>query len=433
MALKIIRMICCGMDVHKDIIVATIGITDPSTLVTEYLQETFNSFNSDLYRLGQWLTSHFCSDVCMESTGKYWVPVYNILEELGFTVCLAHPKYTKAIKGKKTDKRDSKWICNLYKYDLVRGSFIPPKAIRELREISRYYHKLIGMASSESNRYQNCLTVSNIGIGSIFTDVNGKSAKRVMEAVLNAEDPNKLTEQDILKLVHKSCKKKDQLLDAIHGCRIESDQRFKMMEVQKHKEELDKHITACFAEMFKRASHFFDQFLHIAEIPGISVLSSILIISEIGVDMSVWDNARQVCSWAGLTPGNNESANKKKSTRITKAGQYLKPLLVQCALAAIKDPNGYFGIKYHRIKKRRGHKKAIVAIARMMLISIFHMILTGESFKPTDYEEPMNPKPHKPRLTVKDAVDFLKQSGEDLDEIIASLKAGPPALNASPS
>ena len=415
------------MDVHKDIIVATVGITDRSTMLTEYFQKTFNSFNSDLYRLCDWLSSYQCSEVCMESTGKYWVPVFNILEERGFTVCLAHPKYTKAIKGQKTDKKDSKWICDLYKHDLVRGSFIPPKAIRELRDISRYYHKLIGMSSSESNRYQNCLTVSNLGVGSIFTDVNGKSAKRVMEVVLAADDPNSISDEDLLKLIHKSCKKKDKLLDAVRGCRIESDQRFKMSEIQKHKEELDQHISNCFVEMFKRATPFFHQFLHITELVGLSVLSAILIISEIGVDMTVWENARQLCAWAGLTPGNNESANKKKSTRITKAGQFLKPLLVQCALAAVKDPNGYFGIKYRRIKKRRGHKKAIIAIARMMLISIYHMILTGESFNPSDYEELMNPKPRNPReFTIESAVDFLKSSGADINTIIASLKGAPP-------
>ena len=427
MSLKIVRFNCCGMDVHKDIIVATVGITDRSTMLTEYFQKTFSSFNSDLYRLCDWLSSYQCSEVCMESTGKYWIPVFNILEERGFTVCLAHPKYTKAIKGQKTDKKDSKWICDLYKHDLVRGSFIPPKEIRELRDISRYYHKLIGMNSSESNRYQNCLTVSNLGIGSIFTDVNGKSAKRVMEVVLATDDPNSISDEDLLKLIHKSCKKKDKLLDAVRGCRIESDQRFKMIEIQKHKEELDQHITNCYVEMFKRATPFFHQFLHITELVGLSVLSAILIISEIGVDMTVWENARQLCAWAGLTPGNNESANKKKSTRITKAGQFLKPLLVQCALAAIKNPDGYFGIKYRRIKKRRGHKKAIIAIARMMLISIYHMILTGESFNPSDYEELMNPKPRKPReFTIESAVDFLKSSGADINTIIASLKEAPP-------
>lgn len=432
MSFKIVRFNCCGMDVHKNIIVATIGITDRNTLITEYHQKSFSSLNSDLFKLCDWLDSFGCKDVCMESTGKYWIPIYNILEERGFTICLAHPKYTKAIKNQKTDKRDSMWICDLFKHDLVRGSFIPPKEIRELREISRYYHKLVAMNSSESNRFQNCLTVSNLGIGSIFTDTNGKSARKVVEAVLTADDPNVITDEDLARLVHKNCKNTDKLLDAIHGCRIESDTRFKMEEISKHKEELDLHITSCYLELVKRASVFFSQFLHITEIKGISFLSAILIISEIGVDMSVWTDSRQLCAWAGLVPGKNESANKKKSTRITKAGLYLKPLLVQCALASIKDKNSYFGIKYSRIKKRRGHKKAIVAIARMMLTSIYNMILTGESFNPTDYKELMNPKPKSPKITIDQAVEFLKTSGADLDQIIANLK-NPVTANILPS
>lgn len=233
MSLKVVRFNCFGMDVHKDIIVATVGITDQKTMVTEYFQKSFSSFNSDLYRLCDWLDSLHCKDVCMESTGKYWIPVYNILEERNFTVCLAHPKYTKAIKGKKTDKKDSKWICDLYKHDLVRGSFIPPKEIRELCEIGRYYHKLIGVNSSESNRYQNCLTVSNLGIGSIFSDTNDKSAMKVVEAVLHVDNPGKIKDEELLRLIHRNCKKKDKLLDAVRGCRIESDARFMMLEIQK--------------------------------------------------------------------------------------------------------------------------------------------------------------------------------------------------------
>lgn len=209
---------------------------------------------------------------------------------------------------------------------------------------------------------------------------------------------------------------------------IESDTRFKMTEIQKHKEELDEHIYACFIELVKRATPFFRQFLHITEMAGISSLSAILIISEIGVDMTVWDNARQLCSWAGLAPYNNESAGKKKLTRITKAGQYLKSLLVQCALAAVRDRKSYFGIKYGRIKKRRGHKKAIIAIARMMLICIYHMILTGESFHPSDYDELMNLKPREPKeYTIESAMDFLVSFGVDLDTNITAYKQAPPA------
>ena len=412
--MKIVRPICCGMDVHKNIIVATIGITDKKTSITEYIQETFSTLNPDLFRLKHWLISYNCFDACMESTGKYWIPIFNILED-EINIFLTHPKYVKAIKGKKTDKKDSKWICDLFKHDLIKFSYIPSKTIRELREISRYRFKLVGMRSSERNRYQNCMTVSNIGIASVFSDPFGKSAKAVMKEVLESDV---IDDEKILKCIHGSCKNKDKILDSIKNSKIESDQRFKMNESMNHMDELQVHINHCEIEMIKRASPMFDQFMHITQIPGISTLSAILIISEIGVDMTHFESDKQLASWAGLAPANNESANKKNSVRISKAGQYLKPLLVQCALGAIKDKESYFGIKYARIKKRRGHKKAIIAIARMMLVSVYHMILTGETFHPSDYESFKNPKPvTNGQLSEESAIEYLKKSGYDVSKL----------------
>ena len=410
--MKIVRPICCGMDVHKNIIVATIGITNKKTRITEYIQETFSTLNPDLLNLKQWLINHKCFDACMESTGKYWIPIFNILED-EINIYLTHPKYVKAIKGKKTDKKDSKWICDLFKHDLIKFSFIPPKEIRALREISRYRYKLVGMRSSERNRYQNCMTVSNIGIGSVFSDPFGKSAQAIMKEVLESDI---IEDEKILKCIHGSCKNKDKILDSIKHCNIETDQRFKMNESMTHMEELQVHINNCEIEIMKRAAPMFDRFMHITQLPGISTLSAILIISEIGVDMKQFESDKQLACWAGLAPANNESANKKKSVRISKAGQYLKPLLVQCALGAIKDKEGYFGIKYSRIKKRRGHKKSIIAIARMMLVSIYHMILTGGIFNPSDYESFKNPKPpiKQQILTEESAIEFLKKSGFDV-------------------
>ena len=335
--MKIVRPICCGMDVHKNIIVATIGITNKKTRITEYIQETFSTLNPDLLNLKQWLINYKCFDACMESTGKYWIPIFNILED-EINIYLTHPKYVKAIKGKKTDKKDSKWICDLFKHDLIKFSFIPPKEIRALREISRYRYKLVGMRSSERNRYQNCMTVSNIGIGSVFSDPFGKSAQAIMKEVLESDI---IEDEKILKCIHRSCKNKDKILDSIKHCNIETDQRFKMNESMTHMEELQVHIDNCEIEMMKRAAPMFDQFMHITQLPGISTLSAILIISEIGVDMKQFESDKQLTCWAGLAPANNESANKKKSVRISKAGQYLKPLLVQCALGAIKDKEGY--------------------------------------------------------------------------------------------
>lgn len=318
--MKIVRPICCGMDVHKNIIVATIGITNKKTRITEYIQETFSTLNPDLLNLKQWLINHKCFDACMESTGKYWIPIFNILED-EINIYLTHPKYVKAIKGKKTDKKDSKWICDLFKHDLIKFSFIPPKEIRALREISRYRYKLVGMRSSERNRYQNCMTVSNIGIGSVFSDPFGKSAQAIMKEVLESDI---IEDEKILKCIHGSCKNKDKILDSIKHCNIETDQRFKMNESMTHMEELQVHIDNCEIEMMKRAAPMFDQFMHITQLPGISTLSAILIISEIGVDMKQFESDKQLTCWAGLAPANNESANKKKSVRISKAGQYLE-------------------------------------------------------------------------------------------------------------
>lgn len=411
--LKIVRFTCAGLDVHKNLIVATIGITNKSNNVTEYIQESFNTYNYDLYRLLNWLVKHNCYEVCMESTGKYWIPVYNVLEENEkMKIVLVHPKYVKAIKGKKTDKKDSKWICDLFKHDLVKGSFIPPKDIRALRDLCRYRYKLICIRSSERNRYQNCMTASNIGLASAVTDPFGKTAKSIMNEVLSSDI---LDDKKIKKLIHKSCKNKDDIIKSIHDIKLESDQKFKMNEVSKHLDELDQHIEECEVEIVKRAAPYFYQFMHITELDGIKMLSAIMIISEIGVDMTQFESDKQLACWAGLAPANNESANKKKSVRINKAGQYLKPLLVQCALAAVKNKNSYFGQKYLRIKKRRGHKKALIAVARMMLVSIYHMILTGETFNPSDYESFKNPKPVKDtKLTVENATEFLLNLGYEV-------------------
>ena len=412
--MKIVRKICCGMDVHKDLIVATIATTNQDNITT-YLQRSFTSQNPDLFKLKNWLKDNNCYDVAMESTGKYWIPIFNVLED-EINVGIVHPKYTKAIKGKKTDKKDSKWIADLFKHDLLKFSFIPPKEIRELRELSRYRIKLVNMRSSERNRYQNCMTVSNIGLASVLTDVFGKSSKAIMKEVLTSAI---IDDKKIISLLNKKAKDKaTQVLDSLKDSRIENDQRMKMNISYNHIEELDKHIQDLEVEMTKRILPYFDQFKNILEIPGISFVSAIIIVSEIGLDMTQFDSDKQLCSWAGLAPANNESANKKKSVRISKAGIYLKPLLVQCALSAIKsNTQPYYKVKYERIKKRRGHKKAIIAIARMILTSIYHIILTGEVFNPSDIDTYNKTKSFKKELTPELALKFLQESEYDISSI----------------
>lgn len=372
MSMKIVRFNCCGMDVHKNLIVATIGITDKETSITQYFQKQFSTLNPDLVHLKDWLKEHDCHDACMESTGKYWIPIFNVLED-EISIYLTHPKYVKAIKGKKTDKKNSKWICDLF-----------------------------------------------IGLASVLSDPFGKTATKIMNEIMTSEI---IDDEKIKSLIHGKCKNKDKILDSLNGFKIESDQRFKISQASKHMEYLDQMIEVCEIEMVKRAYPMKDSFQHITQILGISTISFIIIISEIDVDMGQFETDKQLISWAGLSPANNESANKKKkSVRISKADQYLKPLLIQCALTAIKIKDSYFGTKYNRIKKCRGHKKAIIAIARMMLVCIYHMIQTGEDFNPSDYESLMNPNPKKEsKFTVESALQFLQQSGLDISSIQATL------------
>lgn len=415
--MRIVRPICCGADIHKDLIVATIAATNQDG-ITEYIQSSFSSQNFDLVRLKAWLIEHHCFEIAMESTGKYWIPVFNVLEG-EIKVFVVHPKYTKAIKGKKTDKKDSKWIADLFKHDLLKFSFIPPKEIRELRELSRYRIKLIAMRSSERNRYQNSMTISNIGLASILSDPFGKSSRAVMKEVIRSSS---VTEEKISKLLERNAKKKvKEVLHSLEGSHIESDQRLKMNIASQHMDQIDSHVKRLETEMVIRCIPYATLINLLLDIPGISYLSAMTIIAEIGTDMSVFETSKQLACWAGLAPANNESASKKKSVRISKAGSYLKPLLVQCALAAINSKsNPYYRIKYNRIKKRRGHKKAIIAIARMILVNIYHILSTGEVYSPCDMEQIINPKPVKKVMTIQNAIEFLQSQGFDTSKLISS-------------
>ena len=415
--MRIVRPICCGADIHKDLIVATIAATNQDG-ITEYIQSSFSSQNFDLVRLKAWLIEHHCFEIAMESTGKYWIPVFNVLEGV-IKVFVVHPKYTKAIKGKKTDKKDSKWIADLFKHDLLKFSFIPPKEIRDLRELSRYRIKLIAMRSSERNRYQNSMTISNIGLASILSDPFGKSSRAVMKEVIRSSS---VTEEKISKLLERNAKKKvKEVLQSLVGSHIESDQRLKMNIASQHMDQIDPHVRRLETEMAIRCIPYATLINLLLDIPGISYLSAMTIIAEIGTDMSVFETSKQLSCWAGLAPANNESANKKKSVRISKAGSYLKPLLVQCALAAINSKsNPYYRIKYNRIKKRRGHKKAIIAIARMILVNIYHILSTGEVYSPCDMEQIINPKPVKKVMTIQNAIEFLQSQGFDTSKLISS-------------
>lgn len=404
--LKIVYPICCGIDVHKTFVVATLATTHRENITT-YQTKRFSTFTRDLRALALWLSDNHCLQVCMESTGKYWIPVYNILEP-SCRITLAHPKYVRAIRGKKTDKKDSIWIADLYKHGLVPGSFIPPANIREIRDLLRYRTKLVAFASSEKNRVQNSLTVSNIMLSSVVSDTFGKSSSAILAHLLKHPEDQDF---DFLPLLHGSMrKKKNEIALAIDGA-LSEVQADKITLCLSHMEDIKSYIAQIEENALHLAASYAGAIAIIQSVPGIRQLSALAIFSEIGADMSKFHSDRHLCSWAGLAPANDQSAGKKKSVRISRAGVYLKPLLVQCANAAIKDKNfPHYRTRYEAIKRRRGHKRAIIAIARMMLTAVYHMLSNGEFFNPALYEKAQC-KPGFVASTEEHAVKLLRRLG----------------------
>jgi transposase len=349
----------------------------------------------------------------MESTGKYWVPVWNVLED-SFHVVIANPKWVSAVKGSKDDKKDSRWIGNLFRMGLVPGSYIPGKEIRILRELTRYRSKLVSMRASEKNRYQNAFTVCNLTLDGVVSDMFGKSATEIANYLLNTDtvDPEHCV--SFLKGTLK--KKADAVIEAVEGFSMTPEQRERVRIIQGHFADIDKRIAQIDDLINRQVAEYEPAISLLCTIPGIDRRHAITILSEIGTDMSEFGTSRRLCSWAGLVPGNNQSAGKKKSVKITRAGVYLKPALVEAAHAAVKSAEiqPYFRIKYERIMKRRGKKRAIIAIARMILTSIFAMLQTGEVFHPSDlqqYDMPENLQKKRTLSAAKDAVKLLVSLG----------------------
>ena len=410
--MKVVYPVCCGVDVHKSFLVGTI-ISTTDGIQPHYQKKRFSTYNGDIRSFKDWLLANNCLDVCMESTGKYWVPVFNILEEHGIRVTIANPKWVKAVKGNKDDTKDSKWIGDLFRLGLVPGSFIPPKPIRILREFTRYRSKLVSMKSSEKNRFQNAFTVCNVALDSVVSDMFGKSATAITDYLMSDKSFNP---EHCVSLLQRSLKKKsDAVLESIEGYSITPEQKFRMQIVRSHLEYIEDSIKKVDLAINSMVAEHESAISLLCTIPGVDRASAIIVISEVGTDMAQFSNSKRLCCWAGLTPGNNESAGKKKSVRITRAGVYLKPALVQVAHAAVKSNDlPYYRLKYEQISKRRGKKRAIIAIARMILTAIFPMLSTGEVFNPCDLykiDMPQELREKQKAKAIKQAVKFLESQG----------------------
>ena len=420
--MKVVYQTCCGVDVHKSFLVATI-IKTSSGVQPSYQKKRFSIFNNSILEFKKWLLDNSCRDVCMESTGKYWIPVFNLLED-EINVTIANPKWVKAVKGNKDDTKDSKWIGDLFRLGLVPGSYIPCKPIRILREFTRYRYKLTSCRSSEKNRFQNALTVCNVALDSVVSDIFGKSATSVIDYLLKQSD-NSINHEEISSRLLRSLKKKSEsVLESIEGYQMTDAQKYRMRLVHAHMDYITSTISDIDSMIDSLVEPYENAVQLLCTIPGIDRSSAITIISEIGTDMTQFSNSKRLCCWAGLTPGNNESAGKKKSVRITRAGVYLKPALVQVAHAAVKsNKSPYYKAKYERIMKRRGKKRAIIAVARMILTAVYHMLSTGEAWNPTDLYKIDMPEPLKNKQkekAVKQAMKLLIAEGLIKESQLAS-------------
>ncbi len=360
----------CGLDVHQATVVACLLIVRKDGKVQKQMR-TFGTTTRELLSLREWLLSEGCTHVAMESTGVYWKPVYAILEggEGGLEIVVANAQHVKKVPGRKTDVKDAEWIADLLCHGLLRSSFVPPKPIRELRDLTRYRRKLVESQSAERNRLLKLLETANIKLASVATDVFGVSGRLMLEALVEG----KATPQEMAELAKGRLRQKiDELGPALEG-KLEEHHRFLLRLQLDRLEAAEKDLAVLEHRLQEKLKPYEAQLTLLDEIPGVDWTLAAVIIAELGVDMSVFGSVSQLASWAGVCPGNNESAGKRKSSRIPKGNVYLKTALVEAANAAAKAKGTYLWDKFYRLKARRGYKRAAVAVAHKILVAIYHM------------------------------------------------------------
>ena len=370
--------ICCGIDVHKKLIVACLRKGNKNVI------REFGAATRELLTLADWLKKSDCKMVAMESTASYWKPLYNILESSGLNAMVVNAHHMKAVPGRKTDVKDAEWIADLLQHGLLQASYIPDKDQRELRELVRYRKSLTGERSRELNRLQKMLEGANIKLSGTVRDINGKSARNLLEYLITGErfDEAKFDEMYSKKVIAHNLKaSKEQIIDDLNGV-MSPLQRRMMKELLVHLDELNAHIKNLDDEIDnfmkpeeKKASEA------IQSIPGIGNTSAQAVVSVIGTNMNRFPTDSHIASWAGLCPGDHESAKKRKSGKTRKGNALLRSTLVTCAHSAVRNKQSYFYAQFMRISAHRGKKRAYVAVAHSMLIAIYHILKDGMVFK----------------------------------------------------
>jgi len=399
---------CAGLDVHKKTVVAAIIVPDGQGGLRKEVR-TFGTMTADLLGLSDWLLSFGVTHVAMESTGEYWKPIYNILEE-NFEVLLVNARHIKQVPGRKTDVMDAEWIADLLRHGLLRSSFIPPVGQRELRELTRHRTNFVRERASVVNRIQKTLESANIKLASVASNVMGVSGRAMLEAIV-AGTTNATEMAGLAKGRLRG--KREQLDKALEG-RVKPHHRFVLAELLCQVDSLDESIARFDAEIEKYCHPFEEEVELLDTIPGVAQRIAEVIVSEIGNDMSRFPTADHLAAWAGVAPGNNESAGKRYSGTTRHGDRALTSALVQAAHAAARTRNTYLSAQYHRLAGRRGKKRAILAVAHSILVISYHIIQRKEPYRDLggDYFDQRRPEATAKRLLIR-----LQHLGYDISRI----------------
>ena len=366
--MQVIHERCAGIDVHKKTVVVCVLVTQANGVVEKQIR-TFATMTADLLALDEWLRGQQIEHIAMESTGVYWHPVWNILEE-GRQILLANPQHLKAVPGRKTDVKDLEWLADLHRHGLLKASFVPPKPVRVLRELTRYRKTLVQERAQEVNRLQKVLEGANIKLAAVATDVLGKSGRGMVEALVGgAQDAQALAELARGRLRAKL----PDLRLALEG-RVQPHHRFLLQRILAHITFLEESIAQVQQEIEQHLAPFEEAVTLVQSVVGIGPIAAAAIVAEIGTDMSRFPSDKHLASWAGVSPGNKQSGGKRLNAATTSGNPYLRAMLAEISWAISHTKDNYLAAFYHRIARRRGKQKAIMALSHKVLVILYHIL-----------------------------------------------------------
>lgn len=368
--MEVVYTRCAGLDVHKRTVVACVRLALGGAVRQEV--HTFATSTSGLLALADWLATHQVEHVVMEATGVYWKPVWHVLESQ-FQLILANAAHVKNVPGRKTDVNDATWLADLLAHGLIRASFVPPLPVQELRALTRTRKQFVHERSAHVQRIEKVLEDANLKLGAVVSDLLGQSARAVLQAIV---DGNTEPQFLLTRITTRLKASRSELLEALHG-HITAHHRFMLKLHLEHIDALDRAITSIEQEVGLALEPFRTAAKLVSTVPGISAVASHVVVAEIGIDMRRFKTPAHLLSWACLCPRNDESAGKRRNTRVRRGGRWLKTTLVQAAWAAVRVKGSYLQAQFHRLRARRGAKKAIMAVAASMLTAIWHMLRDG--------------------------------------------------------